>query len=426
MKKIDIIGIDETVYYHKTKEGLDIYVWKNNKINSKYMTLSVKYGSVDTDFKVGNKTYHVPNGTAHFLEHIKFNIDKDKTAHDVFQVQKADANAFTTFLYTSYVVFVSENISKNLNSLLDFVYNPYFTKQTISKEKPIIIEESNMGSDDPYIYSYFSQLQQVFSKSHYRNRITGLQKDINSINLDDIKIVYDTFYHPQNMFLVVTGDVNPYEIAKICDENLSNKSFSDYKNPIKMVPKEDKKVIDSYKEEYLNVVNSSVKYAIKIPLSIYKKYPKVEIGLYLQIILESIFSATSNFCEELKNEGLITSIYPDYSFIDDYVFISINADSDYPQELIERIKDKFNNLELNKEDFLRKKKAYIARFILNYDNIQFVNDLISNEIVEYNKLINNKKSIYEQLSYNNALNIMSTINNNPHSVYVLKPQKKQN
>ena len=44
-----------------------------------------------------------------FLEHVKFNIDEDTTAHDKFYKIGGDSNAFTTFDYTSYLVFATKN-----------------------------------------------------------------------------------------------------------------------------------------------------------------------------------------------------------------------------------------------------------------------------------------------------------------------------
>ena len=425
MKKIDLVGLNEKIYYHKTKEGLDVYVWQNRQVNGSFFSLSVKYGSNHTDFKIGNKTYHVPCGIAHFLEHIKFNIDKDTTAHDIFTNNGADANAFTTFLYTSYVIYTTNNIDKNLNSLLDFVYNPYFTKAIISKEKPIIVEEANMGLDDPYNSSFFSNFKQIFSKSHYRNYITGTSGDINSITLDDIVLVYNTFYHPQNMFLIVTGNVNPYEIAKICDENLGSKEFKEYVKPSIIVPKEDKKIKNTYKEEENNVVNTRVRYAIKIPLKYYSDFTKLELRLYLGIILQNNFGFTSDFNEEMTNEGLIISMYHSVFFMDDYLIVIVNSETDYKDEVIEKVKEKFNNLVLKKEDFLRKKRVNIASLILQFDNVEAVNDSIADDIIEYNGIVSDIKPIYESLSYENALNIMNSLNDHNSAVYVMKPNKKQ-
>ena len=425
MKKIKLEGLDEQVYYHKTKEGLDVYIWQNKNVNSSFFSLSVKYGSNHTDFKIGNNSYHVPTGMAHFLEHIKFNIDKDTTAHDIFNNNGADANAFTTFLYTSYVVYTTDNIKKNLDTLLDFVYNPYFTKSMIIKEKPIIIEEANMGKDSSYNTAFYSHLEQILSKSHYRNRIVGTEEDINSINLKDIELVYKTFYHPENMFLVVTGNVNPYEIAKICDENLQNKSFDKYQNPTIIVPKEEKKINETFKEEEGNIVSTRVKCGLKIPISSLKKYTKIELRMYLNLILQNNFDLTSNFIEDLTNEGLVTTCFYSLFFMDEYIVIIISAETDYKDEVIERIKNKLNSLELIKEDFLRMVKVNIANLILQFDNIEQFNDSITDDLINYDKIISDFKPIYENLTYEKALDIIKSIKDNTCAVYVMKPNKKQ-
>ena len=36
------------------------------------------------DIVINNKKYKVPNGIAHFMEHIKFNVKKGVTANDLF------------------------------------------------------------------------------------------------------------------------------------------------------------------------------------------------------------------------------------------------------------------------------------------------------------------------------------------------------
>ena len=51
MQEIVLKGIDEKIYYDKCDNGLPIYMLVNDKVNNFYMTLSVKYGSIDTEFK---------------------------------------------------------------------------------------------------------------------------------------------------------------------------------------------------------------------------------------------------------------------------------------------------------------------------------------------------------------------------------------
>ena len=102
MEKIKIERTDEIVYHHKLDCGLNIYIWECKESSDINLTLTVKYGSVHTNFEVNKKDIKVPNGMAHFLEHIKFNEEGGKTAHDYFYKIGSYVNAYTTFDHTCY------------------------------------------------------------------------------------------------------------------------------------------------------------------------------------------------------------------------------------------------------------------------------------------------------------------------------------
>lgn len=423
MREIKLNGLNETIYEHEHKSGLKTYMWVNEKVKSCYMTLSVKYGSLHTEFKIDNKKYKVPNGLAHFLEHVKFNESEDYAAHEYFYKSGGDVNAFTTFKFTSYLVFTTVNLQDNLNHLLDFVYNPYFSKKLIQKEKGIIVEEAKMGSDDPYQLSYFQLLKNMFHELKYKEFITGNPEDVKEISLDDIEVVFNNFYHPSNMFLCLTGNFNPYEMAKIIDENMDQKSFLEYKDPFIIQKKEDKTVVKDYEEIELNVISSKVRYGIKIPRNKFKEYSDLQIRMYISLLLNINFGNTSDLQEELLTKGLITSLNASHDIYDDYIGIIISADTDYPNEIINRIEDKINNLETNERDFNRKKKANIATLILEFDDIETVNSRIQDNIIQYNELLTDLKNQYKNLSHDEFMDIASNINDDVKSVLVVKPKK---
>ena len=423
MKEIKLKGLDEIIYEHETKEGLKVYIWQNVKIKGNFMTLSVKYGSIHTDFKIGNKTYHLPTGIAHFLEHVKFNKGPNETAHENFYHLSGDPNAFTTFRYTSYLVYASKNIKENLEELLDFVYTPYFTKQLINKEKGIIVEEANMGEDNVDQKLFFNFYGQLFKESKFKNRIVGSVEDIKKITVEDLELVYNVFYHPKNMFLCVTGNSNPYEIAKIVDENLAQKSFPKFKNPKVITPIEDKKVAIKYKEVEENINQTKVKYGLKIPKNKFKNYNDYELRLYLNLILNCNFGNTSSLKEELISKNLITNLFASSEIYDEFVGIMISSETDYDQELIKRIEYKLKHLEVLEKDFLRKKKGLIANLILNFEYISTINNNIQRDIILEGKIINNVKDIYENLNYDNLLDIMNNIKTNNKSILIAKPKK---
>ena len=408
METIKLKGLDEVIYYTVSKAGLPIYIWTNEYVKSFYLSLNVKYGSIDTEFKVKNRKYKVPDGIAHFMEHIKFNVKKDMTANDLFDPLGSEINAFTTFKYTSYLVYGTSRLSDNLNALLDYVINPYFTKDIIKKEKGIIASEINMGYDEPFNRLFFEFNKALYHKEKYRNLITGTENDIKNIELEDIELIYNTFYHPKNMFLVVTGNVNPYEIEKIVNDNLSNKDIKEYMEPEVIKPKEPKSVYKKENTIVCNVEVPKVKIGLKIPKSKFK-INNVKLNILLAIILNANFGDTSNLKEELLQNGLITYLSFNRTIGDNYVIIEVTLESKYMDEAIKRIIDTLNNLSVSNEDLKRKLNSSIANLVTNYEDVEDVNNLIQSYIVNYNEVINNVKEIYENITMDDINEVLSNI-----------------
>jgi len=424
MNEIKLKGLNEVIYEDVCDNGLKIYMWVNKKVNTFYGTLSVKYGSIYNKFKVNNKMYETPPGVAHFLEHVKFNESDTETAHDFFFKLGSDTNAFTTFNYTNYQVFGSDNVKENINHLLDFVFNGYFTRKLISNEKGIITEESKMGEDDPYTIMLFKHLDNLFHKGEYKKVITGTKKDIKAITLDDIKLVYNTFYHPENMFLVVTGNFNPYEVAAIVKENQKGKSFDDFLKPERVIEKESKSVRVKYEELDINVTNRKVKIGVKIPKKYFKNFDDLHIRIFGNMLLKANFGITSDFKDELMQKELISGMSYMRDIFDDYLVIMFTIDTDYPEEIIKLMDDKLNNLAISEKTFMRMKKSAIASLILDYENVEMVNGNIQTEILNYGNIINNMKEIYENLEYNEILEFLKFLDVSNKSIIVFNPITK--
>lgn len=425
MEELELKGLNEKIYVYHTKCGLPIYMWVNEKVSSMYASLSVKYGSIHTKFKIGKKTYEVPNGIAHFLEHVKFNIDEETTAHDEFYKLGGDANAFTTFDYTSYIVFATNNKKENLEELLNFVYNPFFTKKCISKEKGIIVEEANMGLDDPYSIVFFHSLLNTLQKSKYRNTITGTPDDITSITLEDVKLVYDTFYHPENMFLTLTGNFNPYEMACLVEDNLSKKKFGKYLNPIIIKENEPKKVTTKYKEEYINVTYPRLKFSIKMDMSRFKNYSSLELKILTSLLFNINFGATSDFKDELMEKGLIQNMNVTCDVYDDTFVVTINVTSNFKEEIIKKVKEKLENLSISELDFKRKKNATIATLILDYEDLENVSYRIQDDVLNNGGIVTNLKEILEDETIDDLKNIIDLLDFDNISINVFLPKENQ-
>ena len=421
MNEIKLKGLNETIYYDECENGLKVYMWVKKDINTFYGTLSVKYGSIYNEFKEGNKTYKLPKGVAHFLEHVKFNEDKDTTAHDFYFKTGCDTNAFTTFNYTNYQVLGSDNPSLNIEHLLDFVQNDYFTKSIVSNEKGIIVEEANMGKDDPYTVMLFKHFSNIFNNYDYKYPITGNPEDIKKITLKDIKLVFDNFYHPENMFLVVTGNFNPYDVMEKIKENQKNKQFKKFKKPTRIIKTESKKVKVPYEEISLNVTSKKIKIGFKMAKSNFKNVDDLHIRIYLPLLLKANFGATSDFKDELLEKELINSLNYMVEIFDDYVVVMFTIDSNYVSEILNIFDEKIKNITIDENTFNRMKKANVASLILEYEDVEFVNNIIQTEILNYGEIIPNLKEIYENIDFNEMQKFINYLDFKNKSVLIIKP-----
>ena len=225
MKKIKIEKTNEYLYYKKFDNGLELYVLPNINQKNFYITYSTKFGSCNTEFKVNNNYITVPHGIAHYIEHLKFNL-KNGSAFDFFSKLGSSVNAFTSYDVTCYEVFSSTYFKENLNYLLDYVNTPYFTKELVNNERGIITEEIRMYESNPNTELTYKAYKNLFVNDLRKNYISGNIDDIKKINVDNILDCYNTFYNPNNMFIIITGNVNPYEALAIIEENMKSKEYN--------------------------------------------------------------------------------------------------------------------------------------------------------------------------------------------------------
>ena len=142
-----------------------------------------------------------------------------------FGQQGASANAFTSFTKTSYLFSATNQIQKNLETLLDFVQMPYFTKETVEKEKGIIGQEIQMYDDDPNWQQFFGVIKNLYPKHPLHIDIAGTVESIAAITAEDLYLCYHTFYHPSNMTLFIVGNIDPEETMNWIRENQAEKNF---------------------------------------------------------------------------------------------------------------------------------------------------------------------------------------------------------
>ena len=424
MKKIKINNTNETLYYHKYDNGLELYVLPNINQKNFYITFNTKFGSINTEFKnKDNKDITVPNGIAHYIEHLMFNMENGN-AFDFFSKLGASVNAFTTYDLTCYEVYSSTYFKENLNYLLDYVQTPYFKKEDVNNERGIISEEINMYKNNPNTELTYKTFENIFVNDKRKYLISGEIEDIKKINVDNILECYNTFYNPNNMFVIITGNVNPYEALAIIEENQSKKKFNNIEISNKII-NEPLKVNEKYTELEMNVETNKVSITYKIPKKNFKKLNLKDelLQLYITLLFDILYDSTSEIQDRLISSSIIQNgININKTYTKDYIIISLMTESDYPETLIKMIKEVINNIKLNESDLIRKVKVYKSNYILHYDDIELVNSNIQDNILQFGKVLDNNMNLYDELNIKKLNEISKLINNRSESILIIKPK----
>lgn len=427
MEKIKYPRVEEILYREVLPNGLEVYLIPNKNVKNFYMTFSTKFGSLYTEFKnsLSSSYTKIPDGVAHFLEHITFKMP-DGDASDYFANLGSESNAYTSFKVTCYEVYGYDNFKENLTYLLDFVQTPCYTTKIIEAEKGIISEEVKMCEDNPLAMLSYSLYKNLFAKYKYSSFVCGNVKDVKSTTLKHIEDSYKTFYHPSNMFVIITGNFNHEEAMAIIEENQAKKNFGPAPDIKIKRSKEPNKVVKEYEEIPANIEVEKVNIGLKIPLSNFSKLNISDIkrDILINIIINSNFGRTSEIKERLVSGNIITDgIVANKYITDDYLIIELSAETPYPQRYISIMKEKLKNISITKEDLLRKQRVAISNYIQSFDDIEEVSYNIQSDLINYGDVKIDIYDIYNNLEYTEALEVAKKINDKNMAIVVLVPEK---
>ncbi|MCM3722128.1 EF-P 5-aminopentanol modification-associated protein YfmH [Solibacillus isronensis] len=385
METIEFQQLDETLYYKQLNNGLDVYILPKKGFSKTFVTFTTKYGSIDRTFVPIGETepITVPDGIAHFLEHKMF----EKEDGDVFQKFSevgAQANAFTSFTRTAYLFSATDHIYKSTETLLNFVQEPYFTEETVNKEKGIIGQEITMYDDQPDWRLYFGAIENMYHNHPVKIDIAGTIDSIDGITAEHLYTCYNTFYHPSNMLLFVIGAVDPVEMMAFIEDNQNKKTFQEPTDLKRLFDEEPTNVAEKERVLHMDVQKPKVYVGLKAKQVGLSGEEMLKHELAVQIGVECLFGRASSFYTDVYENGLIDESYGyDFSLENGYGFALIGSDSEQPEQLAKLIKEKLAESEqgnlFTSEDVERIKRKKIGFFLRALNSIEF----IANQFTRY-------------------------------------------
>lgn len=426
----ELTNLDLKLYEETLDNGLRIFIIPKNNITSVYTTFTTKYGAYQSEFIPKGKTemVKVPLGVAHFLEHKVFEQKDGPSPHVFFSQNGVGSNASTSYFKTTYLVDGSYNFYKNLEFLLNFVQEPYFTEENVEKEKKIIEQEIDMHSDSPYRRATEILFKNAFVNLPIREKVIGTKKSINEITVDDLNICYNTFYHPSNMFLVVTGNVIPEEVIAFVKENQNKKNYGPGNKIIIKKYEEPDEVRVKKEVLNMNVTIPKITVAYKInknKLNETLNFTNSQIKWYLGIFNSMKFGIISEFSRIQKEKGIIANnISFEHDIVEDVILCSYDAETKYADILEKEIEKELTNLDVSKSDFILKKKVLISSGIYMTDDIHSLNSKIINDIINEDTVNVNVAIDCQKINFEDFKKFINRLDFTNKTVVIVNPNEK--
>ena len=220
---------NETIFM--LANGLKVYLIRDTRFPMVCTRLYVRTGSSNEkprDF-----------GISHVLEHMVF---KGTTTRPKGQIAReveslgGYLNAYTSFDKTCYLTDMpARHWQTGIDIVRDMAFHPLLDPSELEKEKPVIISEMEGNEDEPS-YRLFLEVQKAgLAGTPYAHPIIGTRQSVNAVTSDSLRAYFNTWYQPQNMLLVVAGDLDPEAVRAYVEKNfssLANRGELRYQAPI--------------------------------------------------------------------------------------------------------------------------------------------------------------------------------------------------
>ncbi len=297
--------IGESLYRETLSNGLEVIIVPRANFAKSYAVFATRYGGMDMRFLQNGVWKDTPAGIAHYLEHKMFDTEEGNALQRLAQ-NGAEPNAFTGNGITAYYFDSTEHFMENLEILLSFVSVPYFTEESVEKERGIIAQEIRMIEDNPDWQVYMELMACLYERAPVRVPVAGTVESIAQITAETLYDCHKAFYAPSNMVLCVVGDVEPEEILSLAQKVLPKEPAPeigrDYGEEEELTVRCKKRE----KEMDVSMPNFLVGYKCKPSPD---KKPTLRDALIGDIAGDVLLSESTPLYERLYNEGLINGSF---------------------------------------------------------------------------------------------------------------------
>jgi zinc protease len=198
--------------------GLEIIVWPDHDIPNVVLYNFVRAG--------GRNEYPGITGIAHFFEHMMFNGSETREQGAFDQEMEAAGganNAYTSNDLTVYQDWFPRSALEKIFELeSDRLMRLAIDPDVVETERTAVYSERRLRIDNDNFGRLYEQVRATAYVAHpYQNPVIGWPSDIENWTQQDLEDFFKTYYAPNNLTMIFSGDVTPEEIYLLADQYLS-------------------------------------------------------------------------------------------------------------------------------------------------------------------------------------------------------------
>lgn len=197
------------------KNGMQVIVLPNHRVPAVNHMIWYRVGAADD---VQGKS-----GLAHYHEHLMFKGSPAFAAGDYVKLLNKNGgehNAFTGADTTSYYVTIAKDRLPLVIQLeADRMRGLTVTEEESQKEKQVIIEERRQRIENSPAALLNEQINAALFRNHpYHNPTIGWMHEMEGLTRKDVLAFHETYYHPNNAVLIVSGDITAAELKPLAEK----------------------------------------------------------------------------------------------------------------------------------------------------------------------------------------------------------------
>ena len=363
----------ERLLVWRLPNGLRLGLVPRRGWTEKFGLVAVRFGSIDTRFRFGDRLVRLPAGTAHLLEHLLFE-QPDNPLSRILAALSIDSNAMTTHTSTAVEVTTSGDILQSLEPLARTLHALRIDSQRFQNEKSVVLSELHMSAENPDWLMTNTLMKALYRSHPVRYDIVGTPSSIRRIRVEHLETAFSAFYHPRNAVISFSGDIDEDDFAAAVE-----KAFRGWHTPSRIGEplRKPEGTPPQHGPIRLTAPMQRQKFAIAykdLPPRTHR--PLIRRLLAAEIALTCLIGPSSQNYQRLYERGVIDDSFgAGYMADESFAHAVLGGDSDDAEasaaEVMETLEESAR-MGISEEDFRRLRNRAIGVYIRRLDSPSFV------------------------------------------------------